>query len=134
MATKYSGQAEICKSPSSQTSTPVFVVLVDTLIHVWILLYFILAFVNEIRPEHYQILTTKAVSSWGKSILNSEPAQTFLPCAPIQLWEGNSIVGQVMKEKVTARLAQEAGTEPSEEWTALIFSREGQRDVLPRDN
>lgn len=63
MATKYSGQAEICKSPSSQTSTPVFVVLVDTLIHVWILLYFILAFVNEIRPEHYQILTTKAVSS-----------------------------------------------------------------------
>lgn len=63
MVTEYSGPAEICKSFSSQTNRSVLVVLIDTLINVWILLQFILAFVNEIRPEHYQILATKAVSS-----------------------------------------------------------------------
>lgn len=51
------------KSVKGPQVKPVPVVLTDTPINVWILLQFILAFVNEIMPEHYQVLTTKAVSS-----------------------------------------------------------------------
>lgn len=59
MATKYSGPT--VKAPQVKP-LPLFLWFLLILINVWILLQFILVFVNEISPELYQILITKAVS------------------------------------------------------------------------